>query len=148
MLPLRGDHVDAWLAWPDIVAAPTLETCRALLSEQERTTHDRFHFAHDRATYAVAHALVRRALSRYCEVAPAEWRFVTDAHGRPHVAPGSPPIAFNLSHTRGLSACIVGGASAIGVDVDEMRDLDALFEVADHSFASAEVSDLAPPNHA
>jgi 4'-phosphopantetheinyl transferase len=144
MLPLAVDHADVWLAWPDAADAATVSACRALLDSDERAQHDRFRFERDRALYAVAHALVRRALSRYAAVSPADWRFVADAHGWPAVdaATGLPRIGFNLSHTRGLAACVVSGAPACGVDVEEMRANVDLFELADHSFAAAETAGL------
>lgn len=140
MLPLSADRADVWLAWPEEADASTLSACVALLSGAERGHHDQLRFAADRALYAAAHALVRRALSRYAAVAPAEWRFVVDEHGRPRVAAaaGLPPIAFNLSHTRGLCACVVGGAEAVGVDVEELRADADLGAVAARSFAPAE----------
>jgi len=87
---------------------------------------------------------LRRTLSRHAAVAPHDWRFVSDAHGRPFVDTrgGHPAIAFNLSHTRGLAACAVSGAAEIGVDVEEMRPSVGLLEVARHNFAPAEQADL------
>lgn len=144
MLPLASDHADVWLAWPDAAGAETLAACRALLSPDERDKHDRFVFERDRKLYAVAHALLRRSLSRYAAVTPAAWRFVADDHGWPAVDPsaGLPAVGFNLSHTRGLCACVVSGAPAAGVDVEEMRAQVDLLELAEHSFAAAERAGL------
>jgi hypothetical protein len=49
-------------------------------------------------------------LSRFGETSPEDWRFDTDAHGKPSVVTsqaGVPPLVFNLSHTHGLVACAV-----------------------------------------
>jgi 4'-phosphopantetheinyl transferase len=144
MLPLAPDHADVWLAWPDAVDAPTLAACSALLSPDELAHHDRLRFERDRCLYAVAHALVRRALSRYAPVPPADWRFVADAHGCPTIAAPerASRITFNLSHTRGLCACIVTGAPAAGVDVEELRPNPDLLALAARNFAAAETAAL------
>jgi len=73
-----------------------------------------------RRRFAVAHALVRRTLSSYAGVAPAEWRFRSGPHGKPEIEPepGLPPLRFNLSHTEGLCACAVTLGRDIGVDVE------------------------------
>ena len=45
----------------------------------------RFVFERDRRQFLITRALVRTMLSRYAEVAPRDWRFVTNQYGRPEV---------------------------------------------------------------
>ncbi len=126
------------------------------LSDEERARCSRFHFARDRRDYAAAHALLRTALSevagRSAETsratdsvlpppgsggprgprAPADWRFVTTANGKPVLDEGtSSPLAFNLSHTRGCVAVAVTTGLPVGIDVealDRRPDVDAVAE--------------------
>jgi len=143
-LQLGADEVHVWLAWTDAVDPVADARCATLLSAEERARHDRFHFERDRQLYRVAHALVRTSLSRYAPVAPAAWRFVATPHGRPELLPGNGgvPLRFNLSHTRGLVACVVSLAREVGVDVEaEERPGNPLDRVSDH-FAPAEVAAL------
>ena len=61
------------------------------LSESELEGCRRFMFAHDRDMYVVARILVRTVLSLFESIEPSAWRFVTNAYGRPEIAPGSEP---------------------------------------------------------
>jgi 4'-phosphopantetheinyl transferase len=121
-----------------------LDSLRRLLDEDERAREARLVRDQDRALFVVAHALVRLQLSRVGPLAPPEWRFVTNGHGRPEVAnlpAGAPPIRFNLSHTSGLAACAVTGDRDVGVDV-EYIDRALTHDVAARFFAPREVTDL------
>jgi 4'-phosphopantetheinyl transferase len=118
---------------------------RSILPEEERLAADRFYFESGRHQALITRALVRVVLSRYCEVPPQEWRFVRDERGRPHVAAGLAPAglpAFNLSHTRGLVACAVTGAPAVGVDVEYVEQRRSSRDIANRYFATAESSAL------
>ena len=79
--------------------------------------------------------------SRYTDVDPRRWEFRPGPEGKPRIAgpAGVPPLRFNLSHTRGLVACVVTLGLDSGVDVErpgrQIRDPLAL---ARHGFAPAE----------
>jgi len=133
----------------------------APLSADERERAARFVFARDRADYVAAHVLLRQML---CEVAggrPEDWRFALTSHGKPVLAnpPPGATVAFNLSHTRGLVACVVSHASRaddrtdegpdggidVGIDVEGLRVRDApgeLLALAARFFSAAEVRGL------
>lgn len=69
-----------------------------------------------------ARALCRAALSRYAGVAPEDWRFRTNAYGKPSIdAPAAfRSLRFNLTHTRGLVVCLVSRAGEVGVDAEDV----------------------------
>lgn len=100
------------------------------LSEEERRRHDRLSFSRDRRDFAVAHTLLRRALSAHGDRAPHEWTFTSNAYGKPALAPGmgaSTQLSFNLAHTDGLVASVVTRNAALGIDVEAVdRRIDAL----------------------
>jgi 4'-phosphopantetheinyl transferase len=112
---------------PDVLAE-----YEVLLDDQEKRRHAAFHFADDRHLYLVAHALLRTSLSRFADVQPGEWRISSDESGRPEVAAEQCPddrIRFNLSHTRGLAACVVTANVDIGIDVERLDrrcDMEAI----------------------
>ncbi len=141
---LDADTVDLrWLALDDIAAAhwPRLA---AQLDDTERARAERFHFARDRDAYVAAHALTRALLSLHAPCAPAAWRFTANRHGRPEViAQGpTPPLRFNLSHTRGLVAVAVTLERDIGVDVEQVNPPRLTLALAARTFAPAEVAFL------
>ena len=91
-----GSVVDAWLG---------------LLPAEEIERYRRFTATAAGYRFLIARALVRTALSEYCDVAPADWRFVADPRGRPRIDSPAPGIElhFNLAHTEGLVTCVVAG---------------------------------------
>jgi len=121
-----------------------LRGATALLSPDERQHAQRLRFADDARDYAVAHALLRRELSRGSSIAPSAWSFDRGEHGKPFLAGhGATRPAFSLSHTRGLVTCAIAPPQvAIGVDVEATRrDLDAA-RLARRFFAATEVAAL------
>lgn len=134
-----------WLSAPeDLLPSERRRAALAVLSDEERAQHDRFRVEHARELYLAAHALARSVLSRYLEVDPAAWQFRFNRWGRPEIdgPEGLPRLRFNLSHTRGLVACIVALESDLGVDVEAIERHIDLLGVARHSFAPAEVEEL------
>ncbi len=111
-----------------------VEQARALylprLSDAERAQHARFRFDEDRHTYLVAHALVRTVLGGMLGVAETALEFEAGAHGKPElITPAGTDVRFNLSHTRGLVACVIARVCDVGVDVehvDRKLEIDSL----------------------
>jgi len=139
------DEVHIWLTCPEDITDPhTLDSYAALLSIDERERWQRFHFDRDRHSYLVSHALVRRVLSKYAAIEPQDWRFSNGAQGRPEIVagPGVPPLRFNLSHTRGMAACVVTREIACGIDVERLVARGNPQAIADRMFAPAEIEDL------
>ncbi|MBM18461.1 MAG: hypothetical protein CMN87_00490 [Stappia sp.] len=120
------------------------EALDPLLDAGERARRSRFRFEHLARQYTVAHGLLRLALTRKCpHIEPADWRFSAGPYGKPGVAPGLPPLAFSLAHTRGLVAIAVGAAEdgPLGLDAEDAgRSVD--LAVANRFFAPVEVEDL------
>jgi 4'-phosphopantetheinyl transferase len=141
-LPQGETHV--WLARPEDAGPAELARCLAGLSEDERARHDRFWFARDRTTFAVAHAMVREALAGYTGVPPTAWRFAAGTHGRPEIAHPTEPLGlrFNLSHTRGLVAVAVSREVDVGIDVEDTTRRSSTLRIARRYFAPAEVEAL------
>jgi 4'-phosphopantetheinyl transferase len=115
---LGPDSIHLWYAFSD--ESGPADSHERLLSDDERQRQERLLLPDARHRFAVAHALLRSALSEYAAVEPMEWRFSKGPHGKPEIADptGVPPLRFNLSHTAGLSACAVTLGRDIGVDVE------------------------------
>lgn len=101
----------------------------AVLDTDERARAARFVRPVDRRRFVVAHALLRRTLADYTGVAPAD--LVIEARpclqcGEPHGKPGlvGPGPEFNLTHSAGVVAVAVAPDRPVGLDVQEMRELD------------------------
>jgi 4'-phosphopantetheinyl transferase len=129
------DEVEVWFADP----ADVDDAAAALLDDDERARMARFLFERDRRLFLAAHALVRRTLSRHADVAPAAWRFTTEAGGRPVLAEPA-PLRFNLSHCHGLVACAVARDRDEGGDVERVVELP--HELIDRICSPAEAAAL------
>jgi 4'-phosphopantetheinyl transferase len=115
-----------------------------ILAADERQRCLRFARAADRARYAQAHVFLRQTLSRFADVAPAEWRFARGPFGRPYIAgpPSALELDFNLSHTRDWAACVVTRGVACGVDIERIRPVAQAMEIARSRFARQETAEL------
>ncbi len=134
-----------WVARPFEIQDPALlARYDALMTPEEREKVSRFRFEKDRHTSLVTRALVRTALSRYADVAPADWRFVANEYGRPEIEEPreARSLRFNLSHTDGLVVCLVSRGREVGVDVEDRTRGGDLLDVADRFFSPLEVKAL------
>jgi 4'-phosphopantetheinyl transferase len=113
------------------------EQIQALLSPQERQRSAAFHFEADARRYRVAHALLRDVLSRYLRIEPAAIEFTPNAYGKPLLADRA-ELAFNLSHSGDISVCAIAIGNSIGADVEKIRTLEDLSELAAVSFSPGE----------
>jgi 4'-phosphopantetheinyl transferase len=127
---------------PDTIAAAV-----GLLSAEERFRLDQLVFAEDRRDFAVAHGLLRRALSALGDSAPQKWSFVRDRGGKPALAPHvtRANLAFNLAHTRGLAACVVVNKvndAQVGIDVERTDIFADVWLVAARCLSCGELEAL------
>ncbi len=128
-----------WCAYPgDLLDEEALRACASLLSEDERARWQRFRVERARREYLVAHALLRNALSHYGVLAPQDWRFKVNAHGKPAPDPDC-GLRFNLSHSCGLAVCLISeAASQVGVDVEPLARANQIGAVAHRVFSPRE----------
>jgi len=116
---------------------------RHVLDDAERARADRFLCARSAATYRAAHTLKRRILSHYRpDVAPTDWHFDANAWGKPAVAAPTEVPAFNLTHSGEAIAVAVADAE-VGIDIERVRPLTHVDEVARHVFHPQELAWLA-----
>ena len=143
LLPVHAVHVEL-VATDNPDAHERRDRYLALLSADERARMARLVFERDRRRFLLTRALVRTMLSRYASVAPQDWAFMANVHGRPELLDrpsGVPDLRFNISHTEGLIACAVTIGREVGIDVEHVgrrltHDVPARF------FAPREVADL------
>jgi 4'-phosphopantetheinyl transferase len=141
-LSLANDDVHIFYGTPAELASAGPD----MLTPDETERMARFVFERDREIFLATRVLVRTTLSRYHPVAPADWRFVANAYGRPEIAGRDTDLRFNLSNTHGLIVCAVAHLD-VGVDVERIVRRAPL-EVADRFFAAIEVAALrALPSH-
>ncbi len=145
--PQTAATIDLWLVhYREISDINLLESLRQLLSAEERQRGARFLHAEDRHRFLLTRSLVRTTLSRYAPVAPQDWIFTANEHGRPAIAnthPQAAGLCFNLSHTRGLIILGVCRDRELGVDVENIRERTPTPGIAERFFAPQESAALA-----
>lgn len=138
---LPDQHIHIWLVDPTTVTDPSLlDQYHQLMTLEERAKWQRYRFDKDKHQHLVTRALIRHTLSRYEPgVAPSEWRFTQNKHGKPEIDnPIRQPLFFNLSHTQNLAALAVTRSCAVGVDVERIKSVDQVRGLAERCFTDEE----------
>lgn len=130
-----------YLTDPRDIHVPDAEL-EALLDPLERTRAARFRFSRDQRLFRVSHALLRLALSRHDGRPPQAWRYNFGPRGRPELDEPTPPLRFNLSHTRNGIAIAIASAGSLGVDIEDAERPRDLRAIADRFFAPTELEAL------
>ena len=153
---LLDSDVYIWFCRPEAVRdEEKLTGYKAVLSIQEKQRYHRFRSDSDRHSYLVSHALLRHSLSKHRQskqvgVAAGDWRFSSNAHGKPELIQGAgyPALRFNLTHTAGLCACVVTLNKACGIDAENVNRSNNLAAVAQRMFAAEELKALRESSYA
>jgi 4'-phosphopantetheinyl transferase len=132
---LGRDEAHVW-----IVRLDRSSDSMALLSPDERERASRFHFPRDKTRFINSRAALRRILGSYLAKDPATLGFAYNPHGKPHL-PGA-PLQFNLSHSGELALVAVAAGSAIGVDVELIRDDLSIVALADAILSNEELTEF------
>jgi len=138
---LSGSDVHIWSAALDRPMAQIQQLAQTL-SPNEAARAQRFVFDRDREHYIVGRGLLREILSHYLKTPPARLQFRYGPQGKPELDTGPAPLHFNLSHSGGVVLYAVTRQQPLGVDVEAIRPLEDLEQIAEHFFSAAENSAL------
>ncbi|MBI3418273.1 MAG: 4'-phosphopantetheinyl transferase superfamily protein [Verrucomicrobia bacterium] len=139
-LTLAKGEVHVWRAFIDQFAAFTDEFAMAL-NDEEQDAARRFRFERDRNSYTITRALLRKILSRYLACDPGRLIFDYSERGKPSVS--GMPLHFNVSHSRGVALFAITRDCEVGVDLEQVRAMDDLLDIARNFFSTHEQSMLA-----
>ncbi|MBI5651072.1 MAG: 4'-phosphopantetheinyl transferase superfamily protein [Chloroflexi bacterium] len=140
-LTLEPNHIHVWRIALDLPAS-RVDDLRALISRDELARADAFYFPEHRVRFIVAHASVRMILARYARRAPRDLVFATDAFGKPALVQPAPVLRFNLAHSEHLALCAITRDAPIGIDVELIKPLENLDELAARFFSPHEIAAL------
>ena len=117
------------------------------LSASERARAARFVFERDRRRYLSAHDQLRRVLAGATGLSAAALRYREGTHGKPYLDHDQVTLAFNMSHSQDTVVIALRPSGEIGVDVEMLRPMSDVTELAARNFTPAERAQLArtPP---
>lgn len=114
------------------------------LSPDEQVRSQRFRFAHDRGMFLFSHGLLRSLLAGYTGLLREEIEYGYTKYGKPylHQGAGADRIEFNLSHSGDVVMIGVARNFLVGVDVENIKPLADMDQIAARFFSAFEQSDL------
>lgn len=146
---LSDAEVHVWLL-PLQQQPHRLEDLAKTLTQQELARSSRYHFERDRNRFIVARSLLRQLVGQYVGIPANAVQLLTNSHGKPHIETGEglAPFEFNLSHSGDWAVAGFARGVAVGVDIEEIRPVPDMADVARHTFAAREAMSIeALPEH-
>ncbi len=117
---------------------------RQLLSTDEQARLVRFRSSNDKRRFAVRRGTLRMVLSAYMGVPGAELCFTHGKNGKPKIEqpPDRVVLYFNTSSSDNLALIAVSGQLPLGIDVEFMRPIDEIHDIAARFFSRHERDSL------
>jgi 4'-phosphopantetheinyl transferase len=133
-------EVHVWAVW--LKAPPEVNRAyRRLLSLHEIARADRFAFEHLTRSHELSQGTLRLLLAHSLKCKPEDVAFRFGPRGKPMLQ-GDSRIRFNMAHSGRLALYAITVDCEIGVDVEELRDIPEMEQVASHYFSKAEAIQL------
>jgi 4'-phosphopantetheinyl transferase len=133
-------EVQVWAIWLTASEA-ALAFYHSTLSLDECERAERFSFENLRRSYVLSRGGLRILLGHYLGCLPSEIELVYGPKGKPALRQET-RIRFNTSHSGQMALYAFTCDSELGVDVEQLRELDDPEAIATRFFSSAEVSEL------
>src|SRR5205085_317731 len=142
-----GAHeIHVWhLLADDITDETTLLAIDALLTDDEHERMARFRHAGDRTLFLLSRGLMRSVLASYLGCRTTDVRFAVSNFGKPVLhadTPGAAGLCFNLTHSHGVAALVVGKNREVGIDVEKRERQVEYIALAQRYFAEPEAQHL------
>ncbi len=145
---LSENDVHVWRADLNL-SALRIQQLAETLSPDEQQRAERFYFERDRQHFIVGRGLLRAILGRYLNLEPLQLEFSYSPRGKPALVNTDPGkrLCFNLSHSHGLALYAVTRERAIGIDLEYIRSMPKVEQLAERFFSAGEytlISSLPP----
>ncbi len=135
---LPSGHIHIWRAWLT-QPTPVIHGMAELLSDDEKARAQRLKFERDRLKFIIGRGVLRQILSRYLPVQAEEILFTYGPQGKPALAARqAQTVQFNLAHSRNLAIYAVARQQSVGVDVEYIRRLEDMAQMAARFFSPRE----------
>jgi 4'-phosphopantetheinyl transferase len=114
-----------------------MERSYEMLSPEERARAERFLVEPPRRAFILTRGTLRLLLGKYLDRAPSEISFRYTEFGKP-LLDQSNELRFNVSHTDGVALLAFVRGRELGVDVEKIRPVKDLKDLANRFFSQAE----------
>ncbi len=133
---LTTDEIHIWCASLD----QPVSGFQRLLSVDEEARAERYHFDEDRRRFIVRRGILKTLLGNYLGIEPYQIQFCYGKNGKPALSDtfGNGEVRFNLSHSEGLALYAFTRSRKIGVDIEYIRDVPEMEQIADRYFSENE----------
>jgi 4'-phosphopantetheinyl transferase len=111
------------------------------LSARERESASGFHDDELRNRFVLSRGLLRIQLAGYCGTSAESLAFTYGPNGKPSLA-FFDTIGFNVSHSGEIAAYAFTKGAAVGVDIEQHKDLPEVEKIARRFFSSEEYDEL------
>lgn len=107
-----------------------------VLSEDERARAAKFRFDHDRKRFTSGRTALRMLLAGYLNTNPEKIQFTYGSAGKPCI--GKSALSFNIAHSGANALLGFTLNQQLGIDIEQIRQIDDMPTVAQYSFAPGE----------
>jgi len=138
---LHTDDVHAWAVSLD-VSQQAYDDLFGTLASEERKRASEFRFDDPRRRYVIARGALRRLLGTYLNSHPSEIELTIDGNQKPILAKqhAAADLHFNVSHSGDLAVIALALGCEVGIDVEKLRDVGHLEQIARRFFHRSETS--------
>jgi 4'-phosphopantetheinyl transferase len=141
ILPVHvGAGIDVWRVELDQVEFGDEQL--SALSAAERRRANQLYFERDRRWFVRRRFALRVILADYLDLRPSEVSLGAGPTGKPFVTTDRADLRFSCSHSSGLTLFAIGVGADVGVDVERVRSLPELDDLARLQFAEDEWREL------
>lgn len=140
---ISESDVHVWQAAIEPLARQ-IPTLSRLLSESERSRSSAFFHQRDRERFIVSHGVLRVLLAEYLQSDPAQIQFAEESRRKPCLAApfSQSGLQFNITHSGELALLAFAHQRRVGVDVEVIRPLPDLEQIAVTTFSTQENQNL------
>lgn len=137
------DTIEVWRIRP-LRRAGDFAALRAILPPATLARIERAGDVVSQRAAITSRAILRLLLARYTQIPANELRLVAGKNGKPNLdsAQNSSGITFNFSDSRDMALVAVAWSRELGVDVEQIREVERAMEIAPRYFAPEEAAEL------
>src|SRR5580700_10611474 len=114
---------------------PFVHQLASMLAQDEIERAARYRLEHAKNSFIVTRAVMRMLLSMYLGGSPENLRFSYGLKGKPALENES-GLRFNMSHSGNRALVAMADSIEIGVDIEEVRPLDDMNDIARSFFCA------------